>query len=340
MSGTALADEMARIARESRAYYLLGYVPTDAKRDGKFRKIEVAVARPGLSVRARRGYYGPSDKDKEEKRGATGDLAPAVRVALDAPFATAGIPLRFTSYVFGQAEGKLATILVAEADVTVLGLKPRDGKYTAALDSYVVVHSGGRGEGAQKETLVELAIPADAYDKGAGSAVPIRREFNLAPGRYQARLLLRDRASGRMGSVRHEFEVLPPDILRVSTPMLTDSVQSGADGKPRPIPVAHRVFRAGTRIACAFEIYGALPDAARGGPRVTVAHRLLGPDGGELAASPPRALAAGPLGQLSTLFVLNLDPGSEGRHELLLTVQDEVAARTLEVSEPFEVTRP
>ena len=48
VSGTAaLADEMARIARESRAYYLLGYVPTNTKRDGKFRKIEVAVARPG-----------------------------------------------------------------------------------------------------------------------------------------------------------------------------------------------------------------------------------------------------------------------------------------------------
>ena len=104
--------------------------------------------------------------------------------------------------------------------------------------------------------------------------------------------------------------------------------------------VAHRVFRAGTRIACAFEIYGALPTPLGEGPRVTVAHRLLGPDGGELAASPPRALAAGPLGQLSTLFVLNLPPGSEGRHELLLTVRDEVAARTLEVSEPFEVTRP
>ena len=86
----------------------------------------------------------------------------------------------------------------------------------AALDSYVVVHSGDRGEGAPKETLVELAIPADAYDKGAGSAVPIRREFNLAPGHYQARLLLRDRASGAHGErtprVRGAAPERPADV--------------------------------------------------------------------------------------------------------------------------------
>ena len=55
----ALAAGLERIARESEAYYLLGYQPRNAARDGKFRKIEVKVARRGVDVRARRGYYAP-----------------------------------------------------------------------------------------------------------------------------------------------------------------------------------------------------------------------------------------------------------------------------------------
>ena len=54
-----------RIADETRVYYLLGYTPSNAARDGKFRKIEVKLALPkGRDVRARKGYFAPSDSGK------------------------------------------------------------------------------------------------------------------------------------------------------------------------------------------------------------------------------------------------------------------------------------
>ena len=47
-----------RIAGETQAYYLLGYMPSNTARDGKFRKIQVKLANGrGLQVRARKGYY-------------------------------------------------------------------------------------------------------------------------------------------------------------------------------------------------------------------------------------------------------------------------------------------
>jgi len=52
----------AAIAEEARTQYTLGYLSHQPVIDGKFRKIEVRVDRPGVEVIAKRGYY-PSAQD-------------------------------------------------------------------------------------------------------------------------------------------------------------------------------------------------------------------------------------------------------------------------------------
>jgi VWFA-related protein len=44
------------VQKDAGTYYVLGYAPANQTFDGKFRKIEVSVKRPGVKVRARRGY--------------------------------------------------------------------------------------------------------------------------------------------------------------------------------------------------------------------------------------------------------------------------------------------
>lgn len=55
-----LDDLYARVAAEIRAQYTLGYVSTNARTDGTWRKVEVKLKRPisdTLKVRNRKGYY-------------------------------------------------------------------------------------------------------------------------------------------------------------------------------------------------------------------------------------------------------------------------------------------
>lgn len=47
------------ISEELRSQYVIGYYPTNLKRDGTFRKIRVDVSRPDVKVLSRRGYYAP-----------------------------------------------------------------------------------------------------------------------------------------------------------------------------------------------------------------------------------------------------------------------------------------
>ena len=48
-----------RIVRDNSSYYVLAYYPAQNRRDGKFHRIQVRVSRPGVTVRARRGYIAP-----------------------------------------------------------------------------------------------------------------------------------------------------------------------------------------------------------------------------------------------------------------------------------------
>ena len=48
---------MKQIVRDTSAYYLLGYNSIAAPTDGKFHEIKVRVRRPGVQVRARKGYW-------------------------------------------------------------------------------------------------------------------------------------------------------------------------------------------------------------------------------------------------------------------------------------------
>jgi VWFA-related protein len=51
-----LDSELTRIAQDLSSYYLLGYDSTNAKLDGGYRNLSVKVKRPGVLVRARKGY--------------------------------------------------------------------------------------------------------------------------------------------------------------------------------------------------------------------------------------------------------------------------------------------
>jgi VWFA-related protein len=52
------------IADELRSQYSIGYAPTNSKRDGSFRKIEIRVNQPDLKVQTRKGYFATANNDR------------------------------------------------------------------------------------------------------------------------------------------------------------------------------------------------------------------------------------------------------------------------------------
>lgn len=62
--GTAMRQAFKNVVEELGSQYTLGYQPSNQKKDGKFRAIEIRVAKPNLIIRTRKGYNAAKESKK------------------------------------------------------------------------------------------------------------------------------------------------------------------------------------------------------------------------------------------------------------------------------------
>jgi len=170
------------------------------------------------------------------------------------------------------------------------------------------------------------------------------RDFELKSGDYQAKIVVRDTRSGRVGTVIHEFEVPALGELRVSTPVLSDTRARtpASEGVPGGAlaPLVRREFASNSDLYCQFEVFGAKRDEKTGMPHVTQGYVVKKPDGGVLTAMEPTLINPTSLGQVTRMFGFRLAGTAPGDYEIEMSVRDDVAGQSFEIKEPFKVGEP
>jgi VWFA-related protein len=330
---------LARVARDSSSFYLLGYSSTNPKRDGKYRRLEIQVRRPGLRVRARKGYHAPSgDKSASSSAGKrAGD--PELERLLSSAVPESGIPLRLTAYTLEPVDKKKVRVrLVGEVGLKPLKLeKDADGSRVATLDVALALNHV-TAEGRLRSPWRELKVKVPGEAEGLEVWVPFEGTFDAPGGASQARLAVRDRGSRARGSVLHDFDVPEPASWRVSTPILSD-MPGQERGRP-PRMLVGRSFVAGAPLYCYLEVYEGAKTKAAPASRVSLAYTLVDARGKEKksqAASPLALSSTGIPTRLETIPLSGLSPGD---YELRFVVHDETSGRTQELREPFVLRRP
>jgi hypothetical protein len=336
-----LSKGLWRIVRESRTYYLLGYEPTNSRRDGSFRRIQVDVARPGVEVRARKGYYGPSDTPTQDSRSE--QLDQVVGEGLVSPYQHEAIPMRVTDYALGETnEGLVRVLLAAEVDPAALAFDERAGRFVSSLASHIRLSSRDAEEVYSHERTIDLDLSPQVRARMTQTWIPVSGSFELPAGTYQAQVLVQEAKSGRIGTVRHEFPVPEVGPFRISTPILTDTFMghpSEAGGAPFPVPLARRRFVSGVEIACIFDVFGAARDKETNAARVALSYGIRRVDGPP-AKLHTRAVEPGEDGRLSQRIKVPLRGAPPGAYEIVLSLFDELSGQTVEQREAFEVDLP
>jgi VWFA-related protein len=318
-----LTAGLEQVARESQTYYLLGFAPAPGAEEGSFREIELEVDRPGLSVRARRGYTVGADRPKEPEE--------ELRRVFDAPFDLPGHALRVAAWVFEPVSSDLTRVLLG-IDVA----RPRAAKDSREpLDLFVQVQGEKRRWRQDREITFPPGSPETA---GSNLWYLSLLEFELPAGSYRARVVVREPDGPGFGAVAHDFEV-PAERWRITTPLLSPALLTGPDGKTAvPVPTTRREFEVGGTIHGQFAIYGSSLDPRTGAPRLGGRWSLRPADGEGSTRSGPLSLVSAGEGSAACRVSVPLDGLPTGPYELVLLVRDEVAGRELEDVEPVTLT--
>jgi hypothetical protein len=188
-------EALDTIDRSSRSHYLIGYYPTNGGQDGRFRRITVKVARPGVTVLYRNGYYARQQLVPIDRRefmafnritaagnypGEIGDID----VTLDAAFDRAR----------GEVEVRLA---IKPGRLRVV---ERDGLHLIELD--VAIFSGGAREELlnQLRQRIDLKLTPEELQGALGQ--DIKYTLNFKPQRAPAyiKVIVYDHAADLIGS--------------------------------------------------------------------------------------------------------------------------------------------
>jgi len=202
--GAAVTEAVADGAQ----YYTLAYYPANGREDGKFRKIEVWLARKGLEVRHRSGYQADDTVSRAERSNE--EETQEVMAALASPLPATAVA--FQSRVASPAPGNPARVAVEfVVDLkTVEAREGADGKRHVSLDLLAAAVDPESTVTASASQRLDFEFPADVFGRVQQQGLPYKLELSVPAGSYTLRLLVRDNLSGRLGRIDVPLDVPKP----------------------------------------------------------------------------------------------------------------------------------
>ena len=230
--------------------------------------------------------------------------------------------------------------LAAEVDIRRLALREEGGEAKGALEYLMVTAARDGGPYFRVDQALQLSLPPETHALLARTWLPIVREFTLPSGRYRAKLVVRDKTTGRLGTVVHDFDVPALKPFRLSTPVLSDVLETTASGSAgdRLAILARREFPRAGSLYCQVDVYRAVKEESSGLPRVSLGYEVRRSDGALLTREAPSLIVPTADGALSRMIGFPLARVPAGQYVMLLRAKDEYSGDVLEQREAFSVS--
>ncbi len=196
-----------RLAADLSGHYELTYQPPLVTYDGRFRKIEVKVARGGIVVQTRSGYFAlPSGQSTALLAYEVPLLAALGRTDPPHDFEIRAGALHFEDSPTGREHR-----LIVETKVGSLKMITDDVKKTYRIHFSLLALVKDKG-GSVVERFSEdypFEGPLERADALKLGNIVLKRRFTLPPGSYTLEVAGEDRERDQIGTVRAAFQVSP-----------------------------------------------------------------------------------------------------------------------------------
>jgi len=193
------ATAMARLDDVTRTGYLLGYYPTNGNWDGRYRKVQVKVSRPGVNVHYRHGYFGRKDLTTFNRR----EFVTADRIRAAASFRREITDIRLkVEASMGRAEdGRGYEISVGvNIDPSKLAFTFIEGVHAGRISIAVFCWDDrGNALGNSMQTA-DLKLKDELFKQILGAGIPYKAQFPVTPGVRSVRVVVYDAKADLIGS--------------------------------------------------------------------------------------------------------------------------------------------
>jgi VWFA-related protein len=266
------APAFAQVQRDTSAYYAIGFHSSNPARDGRYRKLTIKINKPGIKLDYRPGYYAPADFQHSGKEDRERDLEE--QLASDLPATDMAVYLDALYFRLDENRFYMPVSLIVPGS-QIPFVKGGD-KDKATLDIIgSVADESKRTIGHARETVkLNLDPSLQARQKN----IQYTTSFNLPPGTYHLKFVVRENQTGQMGSF--EADVTLPEMkkapLKMSSIVLASMRQPSKQNTPlvrggqEYVPNISHVFRQDQHLYLLYEIYSpAREKAADNQPRGT-----------------------------------------------------------------------
>jgi VWFA-related protein len=279
-----LSMAIQQVQADTQIYYVLGYYSTNNKQDGRYRKIRVELStRTDLRLEHRPGYFAAKSfgQMNQEER----DLQLQQALTVDRPFTD--VPVIVQADYFKTDGNNSIVPLSIEIAGDGLDFAAKGDQREAQFEFIAqAADPKGRVAGVTRDR-VQVRIPADSAERIKSGGIFYSTDFELRPGDYVLKFLVRDNANGKLGSFEQPISVpkLEGKALETSSVILGNrllSPQAAAgvlhqgsmrrfqeaarsrdplvvEGK-KIIPSIGNVFLTLQTVYVYFQVYGAAPD--------------------------------------------------------------------------------
>jgi VWFA-related protein len=198
-----LKTGLNQIAAAPEFVYVLGFSPQNLKMDGAYHKLKVTLAASrGLDIQARRGYYAPKhllDPEEESKH--------EIQEAMYSRDELQDIPIDLHLQFFKSSDIAAKIAVLARVYIKTLRFQKANGRNNDNLTVVSAVFDRNGNFITATQKIVEMRLQDATLEKLLNSGITIRTNFDVAPGSYVIRLVVRDSEGETMAARNGVVEI-------------------------------------------------------------------------------------------------------------------------------------
>ena len=191
-----LSAGLQMLAAAPEVSYVLGFSPSSQKMDGQFHTLKVALAQKNkYTIQARRGYMAPK-KFKDANEQAKQEIQDAV-LSRDEIL---DFPLQIQTQYFKAEDSSVHLSVVSRLQIGGVHFRKADGRNWDNLTLATVIFDDNGNFLMGQEKLVTMKLLDTTYEKLSRSGIVVKSTFDVKPGKYMIRQVVRDSEGSQMAA--------------------------------------------------------------------------------------------------------------------------------------------